>query len=439
MMTPAPHHPSTSTLTRAQQRTPRPLTLGAAALLLTATSACTDDTTILQAAPAPASPTPASPEPEAPAADPLYAIMYEVYDGEDSVSYLSVLRSLDDEIDLSRAREYGSGRAFIQGYNGWLFVGESETPTVTRYALAEDGELIPEGEMSFANYGLRAGQFDSWNATFISPEKAYLADFIDGGNTIVWNPTTMEITGEIPPPAELLRPGWRIESTPAAVRDGLLFRTWGWVTEDGSNVYSTDFLLGVYDVESDELIDVVPETRCPVPGNLLDTDEAGNIYFSNWIWSVAGTLMHDAPASCVLRIPPGETSFDPEWTLDYPDYTEGRAGAMFTYLEDGKGLVSAFYDENTSFDDETDPYSYVGSNNWRIWGIDLAGGDGAPLDGLDFNGGAFTPVQFDDRLFLMVPGGEEDNYATQIFEVVDGSAVPYVRLPGWSYQFVKLR
>jgi hypothetical protein len=39
----------------------------------------------------------------------------------------------------------------------------------------------------------------------------------------------------------------------------------------------------------------------------------------------------------------------------------------------------------------------------------------------------------------MVPGGEEDNYATQIYEVADGNAIPCVKLPGWSYQFVKLR
>ena len=60
-------------------------------------------------------------------------------------------------------------------------------------------------------------------------------------------------------------------------------------------------------------------------------------------------------------------------------------------------------------------------------------------DVLDFNGGAFTPVQFDGRLFLMVPGGEEENWATQVHEVVDGVASPRVKLPGWSYQFVKLR
>jgi hypothetical protein len=112
---------------------------------------------------------------------------------------------------------------------------------------------------------------------------------------------------------------------------------------------------------------------------------------------------------------------------------------MFTYLEDRQALASAFYDERTSFDETTDTWSYVGSTNWRIWNLDLEKGTGAPLEGIDFNGGAFTPVKFDDRLFLMVPGGEAESYATQLYEVVDGSATPYVKLPGWSYQFVKLR
>jgi hypothetical protein len=198
-------------------------------------------------------------------------------------------------------------------------------------------------------------------------------------------------------------------------------------------------LLGIYDVETDQLKELVPETRCPAPGNLVHRDEGGNIYFSNWIWPLAGTLMRGAPASCVLRIKAGENRFAPDWTLNYADYTDGRQGAMFTYLEGGQALVSAFYDERTSFDATTDPWSYVGSMNWRVWNVDIEAKTGAPVEGIDFNGGAFTPVQFDGRLFLMVPAGEEQNYAAQLYEVADGQATPYVKLPGWSYQFVKLR
>jgi hypothetical protein len=371
-------------------------------------------------------------------AGPLYAIMYEVYDDVGSTSYLSLLDSLDvDEVDSSQALEFGSGRAFIQSYDGRLYVGEAESPTVTKYSVTASGELVSEGSISFANYGLDQGQFDSWNATFISPTKAYLLDFRDG-TTIIWNPSTMEITGDIPAPEEFYREGYSFESTPGALRDGLLFRTVSWVNYDEAE-YPSDFLFVTYDVEKDEIVELASETRCPVPGNLVHTDEAGNIYFSNWVWPTAGTLMRDAPSPCVLRVKAGEDRLDPEWTLDYREITDGRQGAMFSYLGDGQALISTFYDERTSFDETTDPWSYVGSANWRIWTIDMEGKTGAPLEGIDFNGGAFTPALFDGRRFLSVPGGDSVNWATQLYEIVDGAAEPRVQLPGWSYQFVKVR
>lgn len=373
---------------------------------------------------------------EGPGEGPLYAIMYEVYDDVGSNSYLSLLSSLElEEIDTTKAREYPDGRAFIQTYEGALFVGEAATPEVTRYSVADDGTLTSEGKISFANY-FSEGQFDSWNVTFIDAHKAYLMDFRQG-TTIIWDPTNMEILGDIPAPSELYREGLSLEGSPAVVRDGLLFRTFNWVDYEEA-AYSTDFLLGIYDVEKDELVELVPETRCSAMGNLVHKDEAGNAYFSNWIWPVAGSIMRGAPEPCVLRINAGEKRFDPEWSLNYTEVT-GRKGAMFTYLGDDQALVSAFYEERTEFDETTDPWAYVGSMNWRIWSVDLETGSGAPLEGIDFNGGAFTPVQFDGRLFLMVPGGEEENYATELYEVEDGVAAPRVKLPGWSYQFVKLR
>jgi hypothetical protein len=372
------------------------------------------------------------------AAGPLYAIMYEVYDDSGSTSYLSLLDSLErDQIDLDAAVEYGRGRAFIQSYGGWLFVGDAETPTVKRYSLDQGGQLLFDGEIGFGHYGLRKGAFDSWNVTFINPHKAYLFDFVEG-TTIIWNPTTLQIIGDIPAQEEFHRDGWSLEGTPGIVRDGLLFRTFDWANYDEA-AYSTDILLGVYDIATDELVKLERETRCPVPGNLVHQDETGNIYFSNWVWPVAGSIMRGAPDTCVLRINAGETGFDPEWTLNYQDVTDGRHGAMFTYLSNGQALVSAFHAERTSFDQTTDPWTYVGSNNWRIWDVDLENMTGAPVEGLGFHGGAYTPVEFDGRLILMVPGGDEDDYATQLFEIIDGQAVPHIKLPGWSYQFVKLR
>lgn len=371
--------------------------------------------------------------------EPLFAVMYEVYEPNgDSNSYLNLLSDLDvEEVDPAEGREYAGGRAFVQTYGGHVFVGDAAAPIVTKYSVDERGSLVEEGVISFANFGLTTGQFDTWNVTFLSTDKAYLMDFTEG-TTIVWNPLTMEIVGEIRSPDEFLREGWSFESSPAAVRDGVLYRTVSWVDYDTAE-YSSDFLLVRYDVEADEIIDMVPETRCPVPGNLTYSDEAGNIYFSNWVWPVAGTVMRGAPAPCVLRINVGDEGFDEDWTLDYRDVTEGRHGAMFTYLGNGQALVSAFYDERTSFDEETNPWDYVGSMNWRVWNVDLESLQSSPLEGLGFNGGAFTPAVLDGRQYLMIPGGAEENWATQIYEVVNGHAEARAKLPGWSYQIVQVR
>jgi len=370
---------------------------------------------------------------------PLFAVMYEVYEpGGDSNSYLNLLTDLDiAEVDPGEGREYGGGRAFVQTYGGKLFVGDANAPTVTRFSIGDDGELIEEESISFANYGLTTGQFDSWNVTFISPDKAYLMDFRDG-TTIIWNPATMTIVGDIPPADEFLREGWQFESSPGMIRDGLLFRTVDWANYD-ENAYIPEFLLAVYDIEQDEIIDLIEETRCPVPGNLVHMDEEQNIYFSNWVWPVEGAIMRDAPEPCVLRIGAGETSFDEDWLLRYQEVTDGHHGAMFTYVGDGQALVAAFYDERTSFDEETAPWSYVGSNNWRVWNVDLQARTGSVLEGLEWNAGAFTPARLDGRQYLLVPGGAEVSWATQLYEVTDGRAEPRMKLPGWSYQIVQVR
>jgi hypothetical protein len=369
-------------------------------------------------------------------ARPLYAIMYEVYSDMGSNSYLSLIDSLDvKEIDLARAREYAGGRAFLATYNGWVFVGDPTSPIVTRYSIGPDDTLKEDGKLSFGNYGLMAGNLDPWNVTFVSPTKAYLFDFKEATH-IVWNPSTLEIRGEIQPSPEMLREGFDLDGSPAVIRGNRLYRSLFWVDFETA-VYSPDHLLGIYDVENDRLVELVKETRCPGPGNLVHTDEQGNAYFGNWIWPIAGTLMRGAPRSCVLRLPAGSDRYDPQWTLSYADLAAGREGAMFSYVGGGKALVSIFNHEMTSFDATTDPWEYAGTPVWQIWNVDLATRAAAPLPGIPLNAGAFTPVRLDGRMFAMVPG--EDWKATQLYEIEDGKATPAFEVRGWTYQFMKVR
>lgn len=373
---------------------------------------------------------------EAPSDPPLYAVMYEVFDDVGSNSYLALIDSLDlPAVDSATSREFAGGRAFLQSYNGWVFVGDPTSPVVTRYSVSRDGALTEDGSVSFANYGLSSGVIDRWVQTFISPTKAYLFDPAQGTH-IIWNPTTLKITGEIEPTDEFFRDGLTVDTSPAAVRGNRLFRAIYWGNYDTAE-FSQDQLLAVYDLETDSLLEAVPETRCPNPGNLVHRDEAGNLYFSNWIWPIAGTLMHDAAANCVLRINADSERYDPDWSLEYADLSGGHEGGMFTYLADGQGLVSIFDETQTSFDATTDPWAYAGSSYWSIWSVDIESRAASPIEGIPPNAGAYTPLHFEGRSFVMVP--KSDWSSTRLYEISGHEATPGMDIPGWSYMFEKVR
>ncbi|MGC4090417.1 MAG: hypothetical protein QM756_21585 [Polyangiaceae bacterium] len=63
---------------------------------------------------------------------------------------------------------------------------------------------------------------------------------------------------------------------------GSCFRTFDWVNDDDAD-YSSDFVLAVYDVATDE-IELAPDDSLPGAGYSAHQDEAGNAYFSNWVW-----------------------------------------------------------------------------------------------------------------------------------------------------------
>jgi hypothetical protein len=365
---------------------------------------------------------------------PLYAVMFEVFAADEgSDSYLSVFDSLDiQELDTKKSREFAGGRAFLQAYDNAVFVGEPTAPTILRFVLDDAGELKQAGELSLANYGLNDASIDDWVVNFISPSKAYFFN-PESGVTIIWDPAKMEIKGEIAAPEGYLRDGWLTQSSPAVVRGNKLYRPIYW---DEEAKRSEDQRLLVYNTDSDELIESFKETRC-TPGNRGFAAEDGTIYFSSWIWAVSDTLLHGAAKNCVLRIPADSDSYDPEWSLTYADIADGREGAMFTYVGKGKAIVSIFHDEEVTYDETTDPYELASHPEWEIFNVDLEARTITPLEGIPLNTGAYTPVTLDGRLFLMVPDAGWEG--TQLYEIKDGRADPFVKVPGWSYMFEKIR
>lgn len=368
----------------------------------------------------------------------LFAVPTEVYgaDFATSTSYVSIVPSLDvDEISLDDAREL-DGRASIAAVGKWLFMASSSAPVVERFEVRADGSLKPDGSLNFMNYGVpEFFAIDAWGAVFVDADKAYIFNGTDGSH-IVWNPTTLEITGEIPAP-DIVQEGYNLESV-AVVQGDRMYRIFTFLNYDSWEFLPAPQYLAVYDVESDELIDLVEESRCPQLYSRPFVDEAGDIYFSGWVWTPGLTLTSDYPKSCALRVKAGQDSFDPNWQLNFAqDLTEGREAGIMRYLGDGKALLDVFHAERTTIDDSTDAQELANTPNWRLWTIDLEAKTGAPLEGLDFKAGGYTDIEVGDRTFLMVPN--EDYSETTAYEIEAGEAVPGFKIQGSAYHMLKLR
>jgi hypothetical protein len=369
---------------------------------------------------------------------PFFAVPSEVYgaDFATSTSYVPIVPSLDvKEISLDDAREV-DGRASIARVGDWLFIASSSAPVIDRFEVEADGSLKDAGRLNFSNYGVpEFFAIDAWGAVFVNEEKAYIFNGSDGSH-VVWNPTTLEITGEIPGP-DVVVDGYNLESI-AFVRGNRLYRLFTVLNYDSWEFLAEPQYLAVYDLEKDELIDLVEETRCPQLYNRPFIDESGDIYFSGWVWTPGLTLTSDYPASCALRIKDGEDTFDPDWQLNFAeDVTDGREAGILRYLGDGKALLDVFHDERVTIDDDTDAQELVNTPNWRLWTIDLETKAGGPLEPFDFKAGGYTDIEVDGRTFLMVPN--EDYSETTAYEVVDGEAVEGFKVQGSSYHMVRVR
>jgi hypothetical protein len=372
----------------------------------------------------------------APSMGPLYAIATQIYgaDTSSSSSFVRLLSSLDEsEVDLGVAREY-NGRASVGTVGDWLFVMDGEQPLIDRFAVAADGTLTLEAQLSFANYGMPYWSIAPWGNTMVSPTKAYFSNPADG-SLLVWNPTTMQIVGEIPLPV-VGSPGLELQASPAHLRGDRLFILFSWANWDTFEFSSVPQQLAVYDTTSDQISGLVEETRCPAIYSAPFEDEAGDLYFSNHVWSPMETLVNGAPPSCSLRVPAGEEAFDATWQLRYADVADGREGAVLRYLGDGKALADIFYDERATIDDTTDPSELGESSNWRLWNIDLRAGTGSPVVELDFKPGGYNDVHVGGRSLIMMPSA--DYARTTAYELVDGNAVRRFEIQGLASHMVEI-
>lgn len=352
-----------------------------------------------------------------------------------ATTYVTQVDSLDvTNVDSTKGREFG-GQANIAAYDGHLFVSSGEAPTITRFALNGDGTLTEEGTVSFANFGVPTVSVDAAVNTFISPTKAYI--FGDDGTQVVWNPTTMEIVTTVTTP-NLTRDGFfGVTSSSGLARGNRLYRVLYW-SDLINYVFSDEQLFAVYDTDTDTLVSLTPETRCPTLGALAFTDEGGTGYFSNWFYNVPGTLQQGKPQSCMLRLPPGSDTLDPSWAPKFSELNGGHEGAQLSFAGGRRGIFSTLHEEALTITPETTPYQIASSPNWEPWAFDLAAGTAAPLQGIERFGAQQSIFQIDGRTFLLAPNKEFTE--SKAYEInADGTSRLAFTIAGWSRAFIKIK
>jgi hypothetical protein len=363
-------------------------------------------------------------------AEALYATSTVVSNAESAVTYVSVLDSLDTQkLDLSQALE-ASGFAEIKANAGKLFVTNGEAPVMTRYEVSGPGGVREDGLIDFANEGAEIA-----DSTFVADDKAYAS----GVGMVTWNPETMEILGSIEIPREDALAGGLEHSGLLAgrsvvVRPHRAYYATNWANWDEYDV-AEDSLIYVIDTDKDEVIEKL-EVPCPYL-DIASVDENDNIYFSNWTYSLAPTLLHGKRKACAVRILAGEDKLDEDWSLTFADVTEGREAAALRCLGDNQALISVFHHEDAELEGAASD-SLADSAHWRFWKVDLESREASELTELGTHSGGFNTARVDGRNFVLVP---RDTYtSTEVYELpADGEPELRWTVSGWSTTLLRVR
>ena len=119
-------------------------------------------------------------------------------------TYFSVVPELDGHLTNDSAIEVPGNAVYLVSGNSVL-IGLAEAPTWVKWEISETGELTQVGQLSLANYGLAAIDFGN---TLVD-ETTAVSVSSDTLVAIIWDPTSMTITGTVDlshPRARQLRP-----------------------------------------------------------------------------------------------------------------------------------------------------------------------------------------------------------------------------------------
>jgi hypothetical protein len=284
----------------------------------------------------------------------------------------------EGELDYSGYLELGN--VDLSTYGGWVYAWEREASALTRYGVRADFSLFQAGEqLSFQSYS-GGGEFVGGELAFVSPTRAYaLSSELDV--VVVWNPTTMEITGTIPMQPPDVPAGLTPSAQhPVVVGDKVIWEIVS--TNSEAEQIHHSVMLAVASAETDEPVRYATDERC-AGANGGYMDEHGDYYVradGYWGYYAAYGARASEVQTCVLRIRAGEVDFDPDYMVSMESLTGSRINWPWFHVE-GTRYVAWAWDPDQTL--PKDPSDYWLSRSFRPLLVDIERGTAEPYPDLE--------------------------------------------------------
>jgi hypothetical protein len=310
----------------------------------------------------------------APGSQGRYALASVVIDADGNrTTYVQAISSLDEGPFDNEAAIEMPGNGVVMAGGGHIFVGLAEEPTWIRYTPDASGAIAETGRMSLLNTG--AGYIDYGNA-IVDAETA-VSVLSTPAVAVVWNPSTMEIRGEIDL-SFLVREGYSLEVWTTIAHGGLVYVPGRWSDWDGARIFP-GVSMTIIDPRAMSVVGTATDDRCASAGRVV-FDQAGYAYVMGdgrnysiqMFANAAGTT---APDNCLLRMAPGTTAFEAGYFHTIPSLTGGRQS--ITELETGRqgsgvGFAKMFYPDQLPPGVMPVDFDFWGERAHKMWRIRLA-------------------------------------------------------------------
>lgn len=272
---------------------------------------------------------------------PLYFFSTMVFTGANFFTYVSLADRFDSSLSSFDGTKDGLELPSYPNFAlefGAAFAAHPSRPEITRLDVGLDRKLFKGKTITFA--GASASGIEA--VLFVNPEKAYFFD-VATAKAIVWNPTTMELTGKTIDISAFLK----LDIGRAAVPNGKSLNVRKSGAEWTLPVYyvdTTTFKLvraagvAILNVETDTVVSVVHDDRCYDGVTAVASASGDYYYFPGWGSANDFYMKATAPKphTCALRLPAGQNTFDATSVLDLTTL----AGGDDTGNGGGQGAVS---------------------------------------------------------------------------------------------------